>query len=187
MTRSYIAVRETILRARGSVVRMVQDENGVVSFEYLIVAACIIAAVGLAFGGTGAGTIKGALSSGISTIATRLTTAAAATHEPKRRLNDKRSRVRSCRCSPCWRVCLSAAAPAFPTTAAIRRTAAAGTISAPRRRSYGLHDRPQVGLALEADTRHVGQGHSAIDHGTIVGKTAERCEDLRIGFVAAAL
>ena len=74
MTKSYIAARETILRARGSVVRMVHDENGVVSFEYLIVAACIIAAVGLAFGGTGAGTIKGALSSGISTIATSLTT-----------------------------------------------------------------------------------------------------------------
>jgi hypothetical protein len=74
MTKFYISVRETTLRARGSVVRMVQDENGVVSFEYLIVAACIIAAVGLAFGGTGAGTIKGALSSGISTIATSLTT-----------------------------------------------------------------------------------------------------------------
>ena len=74
MIKSYIALRETILRTRGSVVRMVQDENGVVSFEYLIVAACIIAAVGVAFGTTGATGIGAALTTGINTITTKLTT-----------------------------------------------------------------------------------------------------------------
>ena len=74
MTKSYIAVRETILRARGSVVRMVQDENGVVSFEYLIVAACIIAAVGVAFGSSATTGIGAALTTGIGTITTKLTT-----------------------------------------------------------------------------------------------------------------
>ena len=39
--------------------RLRTDKDGVVSFEYVIVAACIVAAVAAAFGGTGAGTIAG--------------------------------------------------------------------------------------------------------------------------------
>ena len=73
MTKSYIAAREAILRNRGSVVRMVQDENGVVSFEYLIVAACIIAAVGVAFGTSGTTGIGAALTTGIGTITASFT------------------------------------------------------------------------------------------------------------------
>jgi Flp pilus assembly pilin Flp len=64
-----------ILRGRGMVVRMVRDENGVVSFEYLIVAACIVAAVAAAFGGTGAGTITAGLKTGITDIVNALGTA----------------------------------------------------------------------------------------------------------------
>ena len=38
------------------------DEDGVVSFEYVIVAACVVAAVLFAFGPTGSGAIGSALS-----------------------------------------------------------------------------------------------------------------------------
>ncbi|WP_294539715.1 hypothetical protein [uncultured Rhodoblastus sp.] len=48
------------------------DKRGVVSFEYVIVAAAIITAVGLAFSGTGIG---GALTTAVSTVVTKLTTA----------------------------------------------------------------------------------------------------------------
>lgn len=51
------------------------DVKGVVSFEYVIVAACIVAAVGAAFGLGGTGPIKDALSSAISTVAGKVTTA----------------------------------------------------------------------------------------------------------------
>jgi hypothetical protein len=50
------------------------DRRGVVSFEYVIVAACIVAAVGLAFGTGGSGAIKSALSSAITAIVAKLPT-----------------------------------------------------------------------------------------------------------------
>ena len=57
----YIKTRELLLRLRA-------DKGGVVSFEYVIVAACIIGAVVAAFGtGTG-GAIATALSGGITAI-----------------------------------------------------------------------------------------------------------------------
>ncbi len=72
--------------------------------------------------------------------------------------------------------------------------AAAGTISAPDRGlivqlagKQFFHHRPQLGLALEADAWRVGHRHAAVDNRAIVGEAAERREDLRIGFVAAAL
>jgi Flp pilus assembly pilin Flp len=52
------------------------DRDGVVSFEYLIVAACIIAIVSLAFGA--GGPLLPAINSAISMISTALTTAVAA-------------------------------------------------------------------------------------------------------------
>ena len=52
------------------------DEDGVVSFEYLIVAACIIAIVSLAFGA--GGPLLPAINTAIGTISTALTTAIAA-------------------------------------------------------------------------------------------------------------
>jgi hypothetical protein len=58
--------------------RLRANQEGVVSFEYIIVAACIIAAVGLAFGTTGASTIGGALTAGIGAISTALSAAVSA-------------------------------------------------------------------------------------------------------------
>jgi hypothetical protein len=46
------------------------DQDGVVSFEYIIVAACIIGAVAAAFGTGATGAIGTALSGGIATIVT---------------------------------------------------------------------------------------------------------------------
>ena len=55
--------------------RLRSNEDGVVSFEYILVAACIIAAVGAAFGTGGSGAIYDALSGGITTIAGAFSTA----------------------------------------------------------------------------------------------------------------
>ncbi|MDA9410576.1 hypothetical protein [Bradyrhizobium sp. CCBAU 45384] len=51
------------------------DQDGVVSFEYIIVAACIIGAVSAAFGTGATGAIGTALTSGITTITTAFTAA----------------------------------------------------------------------------------------------------------------
>jgi pilus assembly protein Flp/PilA len=56
-----------------TVKRLSTDKDGVVSFEYVIVAACIIAVVSLGFG-TG-GPLQTALTSAITTIGTKLTSA----------------------------------------------------------------------------------------------------------------
>ncbi|MDA9435454.1 Flp family type IVb pilin [Bradyrhizobium sp. CCBAU 51627] len=56
--------------------RLGSDRDGVVSFEYLIVAACIIAVVSVAFGKGGA--LQTALTTAIGAISTALTTAVAA-------------------------------------------------------------------------------------------------------------
>jgi pilus assembly protein Flp/PilA len=55
--------------------RLSTDKDGVVSFEYVIVAACIIAVVSVAFGNTGP--LKTALTNGLTAIGTALTTAVA--------------------------------------------------------------------------------------------------------------
>jgi len=51
------------------------DKDGVVSFEYVIVAACIVVAVAAAFGAGGTGPIVDSLSSAISSIAGKVTSA----------------------------------------------------------------------------------------------------------------
>lgn len=51
------------------------DKGGVVSFEYVIVAACIVAAVAAAFGAGGTGPIFDALTSAITSIASKVTSA----------------------------------------------------------------------------------------------------------------
>jgi pilus assembly protein Flp/PilA len=56
---------------------LAKDQDGVVSFEYVIVAACIVAAVSLAFGIGGTGPISSALSSAISTISSKVAAAVA--------------------------------------------------------------------------------------------------------------
>jgi pilus assembly protein Flp/PilA len=66
MLKYYIETREALLR-------LSTDKDGVVSFEYVIVAACIIAVVSLGFG-TG-GPLQTALTTAITTVGTKLTTA----------------------------------------------------------------------------------------------------------------
>ena len=61
MLKYYVKASDLLERLRA-------DQDGVVSFEYLIVAACIIAAVGAAYSATGAGTIGGALTAGINLL-----------------------------------------------------------------------------------------------------------------------
>ena len=56
---------------------LVKNEDGVVSFEYVIVAACVVGAVGLAFGTGAGGAIKVALSNAISAIVLKITNAVA--------------------------------------------------------------------------------------------------------------
>jgi pilus assembly protein Flp/PilA len=48
--------------------RLRSDKDGVVSFEYIIVAACIIGAVAAAFGTGAGGAISTALTTGITDI-----------------------------------------------------------------------------------------------------------------------
>ena len=62
-----------LINAREALLRLSTDQDGVVSFEYVIVAACIIAVVSLGFG-TG-GPLQTALTTAITTIGTKLTTA----------------------------------------------------------------------------------------------------------------
>jgi pilus assembly protein Flp/PilA len=50
MLKTFIGIREAALRLR-------DNQDGVVSFEYVIVAACIVVAVGFAFGTTTGGTL----------------------------------------------------------------------------------------------------------------------------------
>jgi Flp pilus assembly pilin Flp len=66
MLKYYIKTREALLRLR-------TDKDGVVSFEYVIVAACIIAVVSLGFGS--GGPLQSALTTAITTIGTALTAA----------------------------------------------------------------------------------------------------------------
>ena len=55
--------------------RLSTDKNGVVSFEYVIVAACIVAAVAAAFGTTTASGIGKVLSTAITAIGTAVAAA----------------------------------------------------------------------------------------------------------------
>jgi pilus assembly protein Flp/PilA len=65
MLKFYVKASETLHQLRS-------DENGVVSFEYIIVAVCIIAAVTAVFTATGNGGIQDALTAGISRVASAL-------------------------------------------------------------------------------------------------------------------
>ncbi|MDP2354540.1 MAG: hypothetical protein Q8M31_00550 [Beijerinckiaceae bacterium] len=65
MSKHYIRVTEALKGLRAK-------EDGVVSFEYVIVAACIVGAVGLAFGIGGTGPISSALTNVISTISDKV-------------------------------------------------------------------------------------------------------------------
>ena len=68
MLKYYVKTTEALKRLR-------KDQDGVVSFEYVIVAACIVAAVVAAFGTECYGAIGTALTAAITTIATAVTAA----------------------------------------------------------------------------------------------------------------
>jgi pilus assembly protein Flp/PilA len=57
--------------------RLRRDQDGVVSFEYIIVAVCIVTVVGAVFGGGAGGTIGTALTGGIASITGAFATAVA--------------------------------------------------------------------------------------------------------------
>ena len=65
MLTSWVKVRDLLERLRA-------DKDGMASFEYVIVAACIVGAVSAVFGGTGAGTVQGALTTGLAAIGTAI-------------------------------------------------------------------------------------------------------------------
>jgi Flp pilus assembly pilin Flp len=69
MVKFYVKASDLLERLR-------RDQDGVVSFEYIIVAACIIGAVAAAFGTTAAGGIGAALTSGLTKITAAFTAAA---------------------------------------------------------------------------------------------------------------
>ena len=60
-----------------SLKRLSTDDDGVVSFEYVIVAACVVGAVGLAFGTGASGAITTALSNAITAIVAKVVAATA--------------------------------------------------------------------------------------------------------------
>ena len=68
MLKYYIKTTEALKRLR-------TDNDGVVSFEYIIVAACIIGAVVAAFGTGAGGAIASSLTTGIAAITLAFTTA----------------------------------------------------------------------------------------------------------------
>ncbi|MBR1188853.1 hypothetical protein [Bradyrhizobium sp. AUGA SZCCT0160] len=68
MLKHYIKTTETFKRLR-------TDQDGVVSFEYIIVAVCIIGAVSAVFGIGAGGAIGTALTGGITAITTAFTAA----------------------------------------------------------------------------------------------------------------
>jgi pilus assembly protein Flp/PilA len=67
MLKYYIKTTEAVKHLRA-------DIKGVVSFEYVIVAACVVVAVLFAFGPTGSGVIGSALSKGIAAIVSKIPT-----------------------------------------------------------------------------------------------------------------
>jgi pilus assembly protein Flp/PilA len=70
MTKIYIQATEALKSLRA-------DQRGVVSFEYVIVAACIVAAVAAAFGTDASSGIGAALKAGIDAVTAALAKAVA--------------------------------------------------------------------------------------------------------------
>ena len=63
MLKNYIKTREALLRLR-------TDKDGVVSLEYVVVAACVVAVVITAF--SNGGSLPGALTTGFTAITTAM-------------------------------------------------------------------------------------------------------------------
>jgi pilus assembly protein Flp/PilA len=71
MLKYYVKTSEAVKRLR-------TDQDGVVSFEYVIVAACVVAAVALAFGTSTSSGIGLVLANAITAIGTAVSTATSA-------------------------------------------------------------------------------------------------------------
>jgi Flp pilus assembly pilin Flp len=67
MLKYYVKARETLMRLR-------TDKDGVVSLEYVIVAACIVTVVIFVFNGTGTNSLNTVLQNGFGQIATQIGT-----------------------------------------------------------------------------------------------------------------
>jgi hypothetical protein len=65
------------VKTKDALTRLSADQDGVVSFEYIIVAVCIIGAVSAVFGIGAGGAIGQALTSGIAAITTAFNAAIA--------------------------------------------------------------------------------------------------------------
>jgi pilus assembly protein Flp/PilA len=59
-----------LVRIADALMRLRKDKHGVVSFEYVIVAAAMIAVAGVVFSANTGGLIKGALETALNTIGT---------------------------------------------------------------------------------------------------------------------
>ena len=68
-------MRKYYIKTTEALKRLGTDQDGVVSFEYVIVAACIIGAVVAAFGTGQGGAIANALTQGITAIVGQFTAA----------------------------------------------------------------------------------------------------------------
>jgi Flp pilus assembly pilin Flp len=68
MLRYYVQTKEALKQLR-------VDQDGVVSFEYIIVAACIVGAVIAAFGTNAGGALATALTTGLTAVTTAFTAA----------------------------------------------------------------------------------------------------------------
>jgi len=66
------------VKTRDAMERLFSDKDGVVSFEYVIVAACVVAAVAAAFGTGATSGIGLVLSNAITKIGTSVTSAVGA-------------------------------------------------------------------------------------------------------------
>ena len=67
MLKYYVSTTEALKRLRA-------DQDGVVSFEYIVLAACIVVIVIAVFAGTGATTITTALNAGFGKIVAAMNT-----------------------------------------------------------------------------------------------------------------
>ena len=76
MLKYYIKTSEALLRTREAFQRLLKDKDGVVSFEYIVVACMIVLVVGAAFAKTGP--LYTAMTNGFTTISTNLATATGA-------------------------------------------------------------------------------------------------------------
>ena len=63
---------KSCFKAGDALKRLRTDKGGVASFDYVIVAACIVGTASAVFGGTGAGTVQGALTTGLTAIGTAI-------------------------------------------------------------------------------------------------------------------